>query len=126
MLAELSEFYGVSINEIISGKRLDALEEKKAADDNLKKALSESVFTLEERKAFYTKKWKRDHAFSLIIEMLAIITALIIGLCLKEQFFVIAAGVCGFTFSIVSYNRMMAYVERSAFDVKSSADDKKS
>lgn len=56
MLCELSEFYGVSINELISGKRLEEREEKQAAEENLKEVLSVSTFSLEERKEFYTKK----------------------------------------------------------------------
>lgn len=126
MLAELSEFYGVSINEILSGKRLDENEVGPAAEKNLKSVLEESSFSLEDRKCYFTKKWKQDHAFFMTLEMLAITAALIIGLCLNEKFIVIAAVVCGFVFSIVSYNRMMAYVERNAFKVKNNDSDKKS
>lgn len=126
MLCELSEFYGVSINEILSGKRLEQSEEKQAADENLKDVLSVSAFSLEERKEFYTKKWKKDHAFSLTLEMIAILVTLIIGLCLENKLLFMAAIVCGFAFSIVSYNRMMRYVEHNAFDGKNSDSDKKS
>lgn len=126
MLAELSELYGVSINEIISGKRLDGFEEKKAADENLKDALNGSPFTFEERRWFYTQKWKRDHALSLTLEMIAIVIVLIIGLCLKSAIFVILAIVWGLAFGIVSHNQMTAYVEHNAFDGKNNLGDKQS
>lgn len=56
MLLELSNFYGVSINEILSGRRLDDTEAKSAADENLKSVLEESPFSLEEKKRYFTKK----------------------------------------------------------------------
>ncbi len=59
MLLELSNFYGVSINEILSGRRLDDTEAKSAADENLKSVLEESPFSLEEKKQYFTKKWKK-------------------------------------------------------------------
>lgn len=116
MLMELSDFYGVSINELLSGKRLEQSEEKPAAEENLKRILTESPFSLEERKVYFTKKWKREHAFELIVTLLVIVAALIVGIALGEGIVVITAAICGFAFSIISYNRMMGYVERNAFD----------
>ena len=126
MLAELSEFYGVSINEIISGKRLEISEEKKVADDNLKEILSDSPFTLEERKKYFSNKWKQDHSLSLIVEMIVIITALILGIRMGWELLVILTIAWGVLFPIGSYNQMMAYVERNAFDGKNPDDNKKS
>ena len=74
MLSLLSEEFGVSINELISGERLAAEDFKKAADSNLVTALSSSTFTLKEKIVFFraylktqyscaisTKsKWKQD------------------------------------------------------------------
>ncbi len=126
MLCELSEFYGVSINELISGKRLEEREEKQAAEENLKEVLSVSTFSLEERKEFYTKKWKREHTFELTVTLLVLVAALIVGIALDKGLVVTAAAICGFAYSVISYNRMMGYVERNAFDGKNNDSDKKS
>lgn len=56
MLMELSRFYSVSINEILSGKRLESEEVKSAAEENLKETLKVSAFTIEERKNYFVKK----------------------------------------------------------------------
>lgn len=125
MLCLLSEFYGVSINELISGKRLEQNEEKQAAEENLKEVLSVSTFSLEERKAYFIKKWKREHAFELTVTLLILVAALIVGIALDEGLIVIAA-ICGFAYSVISYNRMMGYVERNAFDGKNNNNNKKS
>lgn len=126
MLVLISEFYGVSINEIISGKRLEEPEEKQAAEENLKEVLSVSAFTLEERKKYFTRKWKKEHSLGLTIPILACLAIVIIGLYLEEIIIVLAGECVSFAVGIINYNRMMAYVEKNAFDVKNSEDDKKS
>ena len=116
MLCELSAFYGVSINEILSGKRLDKREEKQAAEENLKDALSVSAFSLEERKAYFTKKWKSEHRFGMTLQMLVILAAMVFGFCLQEKLVIIIALICALLFSVTTYNRMMGYVERNVYD----------
>lgn len=56
MLSLLSEEFGVSINELISGERIMAEDFRKAADSNLVTALNNSTFTLKEKAAFFKKK----------------------------------------------------------------------
>lgn len=126
MLMELSEFYGVSINELLSGKRLEQHEEKQAAEKNLKEVLTVSAFTVEERKKYFTKKWKKEHSFELTILMLTCLAVVIIGFYLDELIIILAGEFGSFAAGIINYNRMMAYVEKNAFDLKNNEDDKKS
>lgn len=126
MLVLISEFYEVSINEILSGKRLEEPEEKQAAEENLKEVLLVSAFTVEERKKYFTKKWRREHSFGLTIRMLACLAIVIIGLFLEEIIIVLAGEFVCFATGIINYNRMMAYVEKNAFDGKNNENDKKS
>lgn len=126
MLMELSKFYSVSINEILSGKRLESGEVKSAAEENLKEVLMVSSFSIKERKEYFTKKWKREHVFDMTLGTIAIVLTLVLGLLRDELLIIIIAVVCGFVFSIVEYNRMMIYVERNVFDEKIRGEDKKS
>ena len=126
MLMELSEFYGVSINEILSGRRLDETEAPSAAEENLKSVLEESPFSLEEKKRYFTKKWKKEHSFGLTIQMLAYFAIVIIGFYLEEIIIILAGELGCFATGIINYNRMMTYVEKKAFDVKKDENDKKS
>lgn len=126
MLMELSEFYNVSINEILSGKRLEHNEEKQAAEENLKDVLSVSPFSLDERKKYFTKKWKIEHSFGLTIRMLACLAIVIIGFYLEEIIIILAGEFGCFATGIINYNRMMTYVEKNAFDGKNNDIDKKS
>ena len=71
MLSLLSEEFGVSINELISGERLAAEDFKKAADSNLVTALSSSTFTLKEKIAFFKKKWLHEHISTIVLCVVA-------------------------------------------------------
>lgn len=126
MLMELSKFYGVSINEILSGKRLEQSEEKQAAEENLKAVLDESPFTIEEKKDYFTKKWKKEHAFEMTMQTVVCVAFVILGVWLKEAIVTVAAQIGMMVICIFRYNRMMAYVERNAFDGKNNNSDKKS
>lgn len=114
MLQMLSGLYGISINEILSGGRLSGSAYREKAEENIKAALSESAFTLKDRIDFFKRKWKKEHAFELTIEMLVIIAGMVCGFVLDNglQF---AALAIAFVWSIVQYNRMMSYVEGRAY-----------
>ncbi len=112
MLSLLSEEFGVSINELISGERLAAEDFKKAADSNLVTALSSSTFTLHE------------HISTIVLCVVAWI-GIIIWTALKlrgsDSYALLGAvgGMLAILFYLVLYNRMMAYVEKRAYPAAS-------
>ena len=114
MLLRLSELYGVSINELLSGRMLVETEFRSAAEENLTATLRESSFTVKERMDYFRNKWLKEHRASLLAETLAIIAALILGFFLNNgiQLVVFILAVVN---NIVHYNRMMAYVESRVF-----------
>ena len=119
MLSLLSEEFGVSINELISGERLAAEDFKKAADSNLVTALSSSTFTLKEKIAFFKKKWLHEHISTIVLCVVAWI-GIIIWTALKlrgsNSYALLGAvgSMLAILFYLVLYNRMMAYVEKRA------------
>jgi len=124
MLMELSEFYRVSINELLSGKRLEPSEEHRAAEENLKEVLSVSAFSLEERKDFFTQKWKKDHVAARFLNIFVPLIIIVTGFVTDKILLVGIASLVSVTFNVVSYNKMMGYVERNAFDGKNNNDKK--
>lgn len=114
-LESLSNLYGITINEILSGKALSDCEYKKAAEENIKSVLSVSAFTLQEKIRFFQKKWKKEHAFATTLEMLAILTVILAGIILDNGLLLIGI-ILGFGWGIYKYNRMMQFVETYAFD----------
>ena len=120
MLSLLSNELDVSINELISGERIAAENFKKAADKNLVTALNNSAFTLKERITFFKRKWLREHIATIALCVVAW-AALIILLALKTRgtdiFLLLGAtgGLLAVLFYVLLYNRMMAYVEKHAY-----------
>lgn len=122
MLQLLSDKYNVSINEILSGERLSAEDYWEKAEENIKSALHQSAFSVQERIAFFKRKWIKEHWPVFIV---CVIALLVIALALRrrptEAYILCTLG------ALVQYltlrNRMMAYVEGRVFDRISREDD---
>ena len=112
----LSEMYGISINEILSGERLEAKKYKEKAEENIKSVLSESTFTLKERVEFYKNKWLKDHFWTRMIARILIFLLLGASLLTKRYIWAIGYGLASIIYYLVERNLMMAYVECRAFD----------
>lgn len=116
MLQQLSELYGITINEILSAQRLEERQFREKAEENLKSALRESAFSLKEKIDFYNRKWKKDHRFGNIVGALFVI-AVIVGLTFWVED---VGGILGFGVGMLLYlyrrNQKMTYVEERAFD----------
>ncbi len=118
MLKALSELYGLTINEILCGERLNEDQFKKRAEENITAALKASTFTLKERIRFYKKKWLRDHISTLILCTVAW-TVLVVSLKLQgaETYLTgTVGGLLAVVFYLCLYHQMMKYVESRAFD----------
>ena len=117
MLLLLTEEFGVSINELISGERLWAEDFKKAADSNLVAALNNSIFTLKEKVTFFKKKWLHEHIATIVLCVVAWV-GIILWTALKIRAYTLLGAIGGMLavlFYVVLYNRMMAYVEKHAY-----------
>ena len=117
MLSLLSQAFGVSLNELVAGERLAAEKFQQAADHNLEAALTGSAFTLEERVAFFKKKWRREHLASILLATAVWIFA-VVTLKLQDVEPALWGGMVGLLavlLYVVLYNRMMAYGEKNAY-----------
>lgn len=118
MLMEISKFFEVGINEILSGKRLDETETRSAAEENLKDVLADSPFSLEDRKRYFTKKWKKEHWYTFVVPTLFAIAVIAFSAAMGSIWGIGAGFLLSIAARIISYNVMMGYVEHNAFDGK--------
>lgn len=127
MLSLLSKEFDVSINEIILGERIPAEGFKKAADANLAAALNDSVFTLKEKLAYFKKKWRREHVWSVILSAvvwLAVIIVLRLQ-CVGPAICSAIGGALVVLLYALLHNRMMAYVEEHVYRLTPDSDAQK-
>lgn len=87
ILQMLSDLYGLTINEILSGERLGEKEFKEKAEENIKSALKTSTcaFSARERQDYFRKKWLREHIGMITFEMMAFLALLIFCACMDEH-----------------------------------------
>lgn len=115
-LLALSQLYGVSINELLSGKRLAEEDYKQQAEANLTSALKASPFPLKERIAYFQSKWLREHVGALLVMALILLGFFAAGIFLKSPLLLGLSFLLLLIFHGYRNNAMMAYVEQHAFD----------
>ena len=115
-LMTMSERFHVSVNELLSGKRLSPEEYRQAAEDNLTHAVKASSFSLKERVAFFQRKWLKEHIAILVFLGLCVLSAALAGVILKKPLLSAAGILLLAACHAWRHNAMMAYVERKAYD----------
>ena len=117
-LLALGELFNVSVNEILSGKRLTEADYKEAAEENLTQIIIASSFSLKDRVEFFKKKWLKEHIAIMVFIGICIIAVLIAGIMAKNIILVSITPMLILVAHAWRNNVMMEYVERNAFDGK--------
>jgi transcriptional regulator with XRE-family HTH domain len=115
-LKELSELFDVTINELLSGRRLESSEYAAAAEENLKSAVAHSGFTLEEKTEYFKMKWLKEHLALLIFIGVCSNAGLCAGFFAHNPIVIAATVIAGIVLYGILNNKMMTYVEARAFD----------
>lgn len=79
LLLPLAELFGVTVNELLSGRRLGEAEYREKAEENLLSTLRDSAFSVREKERYFTKKWNREHRFEVVFWLVLLLAADILG-----------------------------------------------
>ena len=120
MLEELSCLYGLTINEILSGRKLTAEEYKDTAESNIKDTLKASTFEVKEKQEFFKKKWRKEHISTIIACTVAWIVLMAVLKFQGVEIYICGTigGMLAVLYYLVLNNRMLAYVENHIFGGK--------
>lgn len=113
-LEQLSNLYGITINEILSGRPLETSSYKEAAEENIKTILNESAFSLNERITYFKNKWKKEHLLENIFAIILLVVIIVLGCVLDNGLWLVGLILC-IIYNIINYNRMMSYIEKRAY-----------
>ena len=116
VLFAMSQLFDVSVNELLSGKRLLAEEYKEAAETNLTQTLKASSFSLKERIDFYKAKWLKEHSSIMVFIGICIMGVALAGVICKQGWIISIAILLLLVAHGWRNNTMMAYVEKNAYD----------
>lgn len=116
VLFSMSQLFDVSVNELLSGKRLLAEEYKEAAETNLTQTLKASSFSLKERIDFYKAKWLKEHSSIMVFIGICIMGVALAGVICKQGWIISIAILLLLVAHGWRNNTMMAYIEKNAYD----------
>ncbi|MGN0613012.1 MAG: helix-turn-helix domain-containing protein [Porcipelethomonas sp.] len=115
ILLAMSELFDVSINELLSGNKLTENEYKQAAEKNLRQAVKDSSFTINDRIKFYKKKWLQEHTAIMALIGICIAGVFAAGCVMKNLLIIYAAVLISVSAHGWRNNKMMTYVEKNAY-----------
>ena len=120
MLEMLGNLYGLTINELLSGKKLTTEEYKEMAEENIKETINASTFDLKEKTEFFKKKWKKEHIYVYVfLGFMLICLFVLIKLCGLNWGMSASVVFLILTLAIpIINNAMMAYVEERVYGGK--------
>lgn len=118
ILQILSKLYDVSINEILSGERLDTDTYKEKAEENIVTALHNSTADLPEKVRKYKSEWRKKHWIELLIEIIALFTIMICGAIFDETHLLECGSLLAIVFSLGQISRKNEYVYKKLYEEK--------
>lgn len=116
MLLAMSRLFGVSVNEILCGKRLSEEDYKEAAEANLVHTLETSSFSLREKIDFYKVKWLKEHIAIMVFIGVCIAGIALAGIICRQVWLIAIALIMMPIAHALRNNTMMIYVEKNAYD----------
>lgn len=115
MLRLLSKEFDVSINELLAGERLPNEEFEQKADENIIAVLKAGTFSLDERIAYFKKKWRKEHVALFVVLVLILIVACIMPFAFNKPWLVGLAPLIALIEYGYQNNKMMTYVEECLY-----------
>lgn len=115
MLGLLSKEFHVSINDLLAGEKMPEEDARQNAEETIA-AAAPDAFSFDERKAYYIKKWRKEHISLFILLGLLLLAALIIPFAMNKLWLISFLPVLMFIARCYLHNKMMTYVEHHLFD----------
>ena len=116
MLQLLSQKFGVSINELLSGELLLDEGFREKTDQNVISISKKSAFSFEERKVFFKRKWRKEHISLFVVLNLLLIVAAVLPFVFDKPWLVGFIPLLIFVEYGYQNNRMMVYAKHCLYD----------
>ena len=117
MLLLLSEEFGVTINELLTGQGAeDDRMFRQMAEENLAEVLKASPFSYREKLAFWKKKWRQEH-IALMLFCAALCLGLMISAAILFPVLLPPAILLSFVVYLILRNKMDGYAEGKTFSL---------
>ncbi len=115
MLQELSRLYGLTINELLSGKTLSEQEFQESAEKNICSALESTAITHKGKIRYYMRQWVVTHWLEMALFAVLLVVGSVIWGCFSTDRTLPSAVLIAVGYGILCYHRMMAYAEEKIY-----------
>ena len=115
VLQILSNLYNISINDILSGERLQKIQCNDS--ENGAVVLENNTCNLKDKKLFFEKRWLREHLIELIVEIILMVSFAAISAIFCKELCVVLSTVCLIWMLWIS-NRRATYLEYHLYNSK--------
>ena len=116
MLQSLANEFNISINELLAGEKLSDTDFRRKADEAIVAASKGSIFSSEERKAYFKRKWRKEHIPLFVILAAILIASFVLPFALHKPWLIGFAPLTAFVEYAYQNNEMMRYVESHLYD----------
>lgn len=111
VLESMGVIFDVTLNELLSGKRLSLEEYKESAEKNLRETIKSGPFSYKEKIDFFKKKWLKEHVAFMVMLGILLAVELVFGVVLKNILLLGLFPVLVLIAHVLRYNRMMSFAE---------------
>lgn len=115
MLPLLADVLKVSVRELLAGEKLSDGDVRQKADKNGMAVSKEGAFSLEERKVYFRRKWRKEHISLFVILILIFAASVVLPFVWDKPYLAGLAPAIAWLEYGYQNNRMMIYVEHSLY-----------
>ena len=115
MFGLIAKEFNVSINDLLAGERIPDEAFRQRADENIIAVATSSVFSIDERRTYLKRKWRKQHIFLFVIMGIILLAVLILPFIIKKPLLTALSPLI----AVIEYgyqnNKMMTYVENHLY-----------
>ena len=115
MFGLIAKEFNVSINDLLSGERIPDEDFRQRADENIIAVATSSVFSIDDRRTYLKRKWRKEHIFLFVIMGIILLAVLILPFIIKKPLLTALSPLI----AVIEYgyqnNKMMTYVENHLY-----------
>ena len=115
MLQFIGQVFDVSMDELLAGRRLSEKGCRTQKDQNASAAVRESIFSPDEQRVYWKRKWRCEHRARLVCLAVAVSGLLVVPWLIRRPLIAALAPLAGMAAYGYQNNRMMAYVENQLY-----------
>lgn len=115
MFGLLAKEFNVTVNDLLAGEKTAETELYQKEDETNVKTEVSDTFTIKERKAYFKKKWRREHRFLFVILGFICVGVLILAVVLNKPMLTSLLPLIALVEYGYQNNRMMTYVENNIY-----------